>query len=366
MTQNQPEVGLYGLSNSNRNFTKKESWGKNQFNSSFPAALGCYMHHLGIQPVYLKLDRELKVAHTKISVRDVFGAEPLSENLFFFFECDFAPYRELVVGKLPGVDLVTQSSASRDSCLKAIEIKLTALPDNSTCKLTDDGYGCEIVVRPDTIVYLALSIADKFKERKNDLLNYLDPVFSQIQDLTSISSVFPHILEIVDCMDSFFLRHLDIQSPIVMQPIWKTAGKSVKLYNHCLDMFIWSDFAFTRLFFDVKKNFAKKNEVINRQMRTVVWLAKMLHDFAQNGKMNHRVIIDTLTYDTKNDKAFSLTGRSTRAYMNSQELLSPRITKDKIRDIIIGGGHNFLSPERRFDGIILGNPEIFDESLKNI
>lgn len=366
MVQNQPQAGLYGLSKSNRNFTQEKSWGKNQFNSSFPAALGCYMYHLGIQPVYLKLDKELKVAHTKISVSDVFGAEPLSDELFFFFECDFAPYRELVVGKLPGVDLVTQSSASRDSCLKAIEIKLTALPDNSTYNLTDDEYGCEIVVRPDTIVYLALSIAEKFQVRRNELLNYLDPVFHKIQDLTSISSVLPHLLEIVDCMDNLLNNYIDIQSPLVMQPIWKTAGKSFKLYNNCLDMFIWSDFAFTRLFFDVTKRFARKNEVINRQMRAVVWLAKMLHDFAQNGKMNHRSIIDTLTYDTKNDKAFALSGRNTRTYMDSQELRSPRITKDEIRNIILGGGQNFLSPERRFDGIILGNPEIFDESLKDI
>lgn len=366
MAQNHPQAGLYGLLKSNRDFTQEKSWGKNQFNSSFPAALGCYMHHIGLQPVYLKLNSQLEISHTKIAVLDVFGAEPLSDNLFFFFECDFTPYKELVIGKLPGVDLVTQSSASRDSCLKAIEIKLTALPDNSTYNLTDDEYGCEIVVRPDTIVYLALSIANKFQEHRNELLNYLDPVFNKIQDLTSISSVFPHLLDIVNCMDNFLLTYIDIQSPLVMQPIWKTAGKSVKLYNNCLDMFIWSDFAFTRLFFDVTKNFVRKGEVINRPMRAVVWLAKMLHDFAQNGKMNHRKIIDSLTYDAKNDKAFSLSGRNTRMYMSSQELLSPRITKDKIRDIILGGGQNFLSPERRFDGIILGNPEIFDESLKNI
>jgi hypothetical protein len=52
--------------------------------------------------------------------------------------------------------------------------------------------------------------------------------------------------------------------------------------------------------------------------------------------------------------------------MKSPELLNPRITKEEVRNIILGGGQNYLSPERRFDGIILSNPEIFDASLKDI
>lgn len=30
---------LYGLKKTNRDYSKKETWGKNQFNSSFPASL---------------------------------------------------------------------------------------------------------------------------------------------------------------------------------------------------------------------------------------------------------------------------------------------------------------------------------------
>jgi len=33
------KLNLFGLNNSNRDFSKAESWGKNQFNSSFPATL---------------------------------------------------------------------------------------------------------------------------------------------------------------------------------------------------------------------------------------------------------------------------------------------------------------------------------------
>ncbi|MCE7934428.1 MAG: HindVP family restriction endonuclease, partial [Chlorobi bacterium CHB2] len=36
------------------------------------------------------------------------------------------------------------------------------------------------------------------------------------------------------------------------------------------------------------------------------------------------------------------------------------ILKNEIKHIILGGGQNFLSPERRFDSIIVNSPEIFN------
>ncbi|MGB3758194.1 MAG: HindVP family restriction endonuclease [Rivularia sp. (in: cyanobacteria)] len=365
MNVNQQNPSLFGLSKSNRDFNQKECWGKNQFNSSFPASLGCYMHSCGVKPVYIKLNKSLKTVHEKIDVAEVFGEIPLSENLFFAFESDYVPYRKLVIGKLPRVDLVTQSIVP-ESCLKSIEIKLTALPDNSTYKLSEDKYGCEIVVRPDTIVYLALSIASKLQNDRQNIIQYLESAFSSIEDLTKISCVVPKISEIINAMDNLLLDYIDLQSPLVMQPVWKTVGKTSKLFTNCLDMFVWSDFAFTRLFFDIAKKKLKTEESINRYTRTVVWLAKMLYDFGNNGKIHHQLIIDNYTYNTKNDKAFAINGLKTYAYMVSPELRMPRIQKEEIRNIIRGGGQNYLSPERRFDGIVLSNPEIFDESLKDI
>ena len=46
--------------------------------------------------------------------------------------------------------------------------------------------------------------------------------------------------------------------------------------------------------------------------------------------------------------------------MRCKELTTPRITKTQIKNIILGGGQNLLSPERRFDAIIFNSPEIFD------
>jgi type II restriction enzyme len=98
---------------------------------------------------------------------------------------------------------------------------------------------------------------------------------------------------------------------------------------------------------------------ITRQTRTSIWLYKMLLDICINGRCDYKDIIDKLSYNTKNDKAFASAGNVTNPYMSCENLTSPRITKDEIKNIILGGGQNLLSPERRFDAIIFNSPELF-------
>jgi hypothetical protein len=45
--------------------------------------------------------------------------------------------------------------------------------------------------------------------------------------------------------------------------------------------------------------------------------------------------------------------------MSCKNLTKPRIHKDEIKHIILGGGQNLLSPERRFDAIVFNSPELF-------
>lgn len=352
--------GLFGINQSNRDFTKDEAWGKNQFNTSFPAALACYMDYKKINPVYLTLDENLKVTHKKIQLMELFGIKCDSPNLFFAFESDFAPYRKMVIGKLPRADLVTQDS-STDLCLRSIEIKLTALPDNATYDSSQDEYGCELVIRPDTVVYLALSIASDYINRREDLLGFFSGTCPKIHKWASINEVLPFVQELAEIIDEISLEHVNSQKPLVMQPVWKTIGKSLQLHESCLDVFVWSDLAFTRLFVDITKSLAD-SETIKRPMRTTVWLAKMLHDFAENGNFNHEKIIDEMSYNTKNDKAFAANGSITHPYMSCPELTSPRIKKSEIKNMIIGGGQKYLSPERRFDAAILSTPGLFDNN----
>ncbi len=68
--------GLFGINKSNRDFTDRENWGKNKFNSSFPVSLTTYLHSKGLKNIYLKLNSNLKVVHNELSAESLFGINP--------------------------------------------------------------------------------------------------------------------------------------------------------------------------------------------------------------------------------------------------------------------------------------------------
>ena len=120
---------LFGIKYSNRDFTTKKSWGKNQFNSSFPAALTAFIHSKGMDCKYLMLSKKLKVQHSFLKIEDFFGQNPISDDLFYVFENQYSPYQQLVVGTLPRVDLVTQSRET-GNCLAPVSYTHLTLPTN--------------------------------------------------------------------------------------------------------------------------------------------------------------------------------------------------------------------------------------------
>ena len=68
------DPALYGIDHSNRNFKDRYCWGKNQFNSSFPVALCCYMRDKKYGTVLISQHGE----HTKTSTVNfdkVFGTK---------------------------------------------------------------------------------------------------------------------------------------------------------------------------------------------------------------------------------------------------------------------------------------------------
>lgn len=350
---------LFGIKHSNRDFSIKKSWGKNQFNSAFPTALAAFLHSKKLSCKYLMLSNSLEITHHWLKVKDLFGQEPNSNDIFYAFETSFTPYQQLVIGTLPRVDLVTQSR-KKGICLAPLEIKLTALPDNTTCELEDTAYGSELVIRPDTIVYLACSIAQKFIDSRTFLKGVFQNKYNQVSDWSEGSNVRFLLTKMIDDINTICNHLENEQTPLVLQPIWKTIGKSPRLSYHCLDVFVWSNLAFTRLFIDATRSDINRNKTkISRHARTTIWLFKMLYDFAHKGQINHEFVVDNLSYNTKNDKAFALSGKITHRYMQSKELTKPRITKAAIKQIILGGGHKLLSPERRFDAIIVNSPELF-------
>ena len=346
--------GLFGLSNTNRNFTDPETWGKNQFNSSFPTALGCYMHLKGLKANYLGMENG-KFKITEIGIDELYGQDPLSKDVLYAFESAFVQLQPLVIGRLPNTDLVVSSVSNPTRQSRALEIKLTALPDKATSLLPESEYGSELVVRPDTIFYLCATL---FEDNRQEVKKIFSQSKIRVTDWSEPSEVLVELPNIRKTLYSLSKNVMAKQSPVLMQPVWKTKGQTPILADNCLDLFAWSSLGFLDFILDIGEGSA--GQAMTRQMRTVVWVYKVLEDLSLNSKTSFSSIVDELSFNTKNDKAFAASGRVTKRYMGHENLTKPRITKDEIKNIVIGGGQNYLSPERRFDAILVNSPEIFN------
>ena len=97
---------LFGVQNSNRDFSSRDSWSKNKFNSSFPASLIAYMDSKGLPCVYLTMDGKGNVVKKAITAKELFGKSPLDPDLYYSFESAYTPFQPITIGKPPTVDLM--------------------------------------------------------------------------------------------------------------------------------------------------------------------------------------------------------------------------------------------------------------------
>ncbi len=349
------QPGLFGQRHSNRDYTREQYWGKNQFNSSFPASLLAYMHSRGLKPVYLHTDRDGLLRHGEIGVDEVFGYDPLAEDIFYNFESNYLPYEKFYTGKREHIDLVL-SNATSDEVYNGLEIKLTALPDSTTDSLSQEEYSAEIVMRPSTICYLVCSICREFATpARRNLLRDMLGEFPRIKHWEVADEVIPHYPEILTAVETVSKSLHRRQKPLIVQPIWKTLGRKSILAPDCLDAFVWSNLATIHMCTQGPANIGR----IARTNRSIIWIYKMLFDYYVYGHFDYDNTINDLAYGTKNDKAFAISGQVSYPLLKGPVLTHPRVGRDEIKHIIPNGGQLLLSPERRFDALIVNTPDLF-------
>ena len=293
----------------------------------------------------------------ELDVSQLFNSTLPNEQLYFAFETRFDAFRASVHDELPAIDLVVGSGDPVHQ-LRPIEIKLTTLPDNTTESLDESRYGAELVIRSATTRYMALSMAksvDPFQTRVQEIF---EPVFARVRNFDSKVEMAALVPAAVKALDVFLEEFKHLQQPLLMQPIWKTNGKSPILANHCLDIFVWSDFALTHLFLDSSRH-PRDTNAISRYARAALRLSRFLYERSKSEKVFQAPIYDGMTFDNQNDKEFSMPGTRTRELMACDRLRKPLITKDEIKEIILGDGQKFLSPERRFDAILYFSNDLF-------
>lgn len=340
---------LYGIANSNR--TGNHHLGKNEFNSSFPVAMACYMRDNYIPAVYLKLKEDLKIEATSIDIDEVFNCHGINgKDLYFEFESKFQPYSQYSTDGIDNIDLIIKEG-SQQIYLRALEIKLTVIPDNTTHSKNPELWAPEIVFRPVTTKYCALGIADAFSSDQSVIKKHFEKLGLSIIDWGNKNEMYRRIPEIVETIDSFEINHYRKQKPLIMQPIWRTKGKSPHLEEHAFDIFIWSDYAFTRLFLDnsVINTSSGKEIEITRQMRSTLRLARFLYEYGRAGNVQLQQIYTNMAFGLQTDKEFASAGNITYKYMNCDRLRKPILKSEVITKIIPEDKLKELSPERRFD-----------------
>jgi hypothetical protein len=349
-------AGLFGIDRSNRDFTEPAAWGKNQFNSAFPIALTLFMESRGISPVELFVDYEVSastVSKRYIEVEDLLMVPP--GERYFQFEAPLDHYSELLVGPDISSDVLIRRGSATGNAVKALEVKLTVVPDNSTLSLPREDQASELVVRPPTIAQAALEVAQSFRGRREELseifLELREGLGDELASWSAQRTVERSLPLIASALEAVFSRIRDDQKPVLLQPIWRSDGASLHLDHHCFDVFVWNTHSLGRLYLDRLATEATTIRA-SRPARTVVWMVRLLYEFAFFGQMDPRRVFNAIVLGSRNDKAFSVVGRTTRPYLAGEELENPRVGASEADEIILGDGRSFLRPERRLDGAL--------------
>lgn len=338
--------GLFGISHSNR--TADDHWGKNCFNSSFPAATANYMFAHDVSAIYIKLDEvdgELKVVSSTISIKEVFnsGARNL-DDLFFSFESVYQPYQQYSFDAVDGIDLVIKDTDG--NFLSPLEVKLTVLPTSATSNKPESEWGSELVVRSATTSYCALGMFDSVKDHAKDVREIFEDACSSIQMWDNDYEMTHKMPQLIAAINQFERTYLTHQKPLLMQTLWKTQGQSPILSEQAFDIVIWSDYAFSRLFLDGSDEPAS---TMKRGMRASARMARCLWELSKSGKIRVVDIYRQMAFGNQTDKEFAVGGSQWRKYVTTDRITNLALNKDVVNEIIEPGYIDRLMPERRFD-----------------
>lgn len=338
--------GLFGIHHSNRSVDAH--WGKNSFNSSFPASLANYMLDKDIPAIYIRLEErngKLFVVPAEISLREVFNCGMRSLNqLYFSFESVFEPYQQYSFDAIDGIDLVIKGVDG--TFLSPLEVKLTVMPTSATSDCPEQFWGSELVVRSATTSYCAFGMFDAVKAESMIVREIFEEACASIQSWDNDFEMTHKMPLLCAAINNFQLRYHNRQKPLLLQTLWKTQGQSPFLMEQAFDIVVWSDYAFSRLFLDGSEQPAN---TMKRGMRASARLARCLWELSKSGKIRVMDIYRQMAFGNQTDKEFAIGGSLWRNYVTTDRLQNFALNKNVVREIIEEGYIDKLRPERRFD-----------------
>ncbi len=346
-----PEPSLYGISRENSSRSGKQLWGKNQFNSTFPLSLCLYMRDQGIGPVAVAYDDGRVSAQAGLwEMADVVG--DTADVPYYHFEASFGPYAAYSRNETDHIDIVVEA---RGRHLRPLEVKLTVVPDKGTSNQPEADWAPEMVMRPVSSAHAMMGIARRLLEEAHDetrieAISFLRAAYNRVSSWDNTAEVLRHGSALADALGAVLDLSAEIQSPFLVQPIWRTQGQSLKLKTQCFDVFVWSDLAVMAI--PLQEHRKSADSDVTRWLREIARHVRSLYDILQTGDYDYSGIYKGMPHGGQTDKSFALPGRKSMSYLRHERLLRPILDKS-VLDVLVGeGGADSLKPERRFDAAV--------------
>lgn len=348
-----PAPGLYGIAASNRKNT--QLWSKNCFNSSFPMSLCCWLRNKKIPVLLIKASGGGAVAVEELSVDNLFNLSA-TEMPYFNFEKPYPPYAPLCTGGMSDKsDVVVHAleGTSLGAPRRPLEVKLTVVPDSSTYRRDPSKWAPEIVFRAATLGSAVLGIFTSLQDKRVRLREIIGPVHNAFKLWSSEVEAAQRLPTALQALQGVIDEFHTVQQPLVVQPIWRTDLTHL-LDKNAFDVFVWSDMAFLQLVIDLAKRGPTGNQQnsVKRQQRAALQMLRSLHVLASTGDVNLDTIRNEMPLGKQSDKAFSVSGKTTRQYLNHPRLQTPAIPREAIGELFAGNGVDMLKPERRLDATL--------------
>ncbi len=305
-----------------------------------------------LYPISVRMENGATLARDDVwKMEQIVGAD--QQSPFYEFEAQFTPFRHFSRNVVDKIDLVV-SLNNKPSI--PLEVKLTVVPDSSTMKKPESEWAPEIVIRPVSSAHAMMSLASNltdpnFRSVRDQVIKVLQPAYNQISNWDNESEVIKHSQQIHDVLWQTLQFCEPLQSPFLLQPIWRTKGQSLELSDNCLDVFVWSDVATMGIPVQEHTNTDK----MSRTFREIARHVRSLYDVLRTEDYDYSGIYKGMPHGNQTDKSFSISGSASLDYLAHHRLTHPIVPSTELNNIILNGGENHLKPERRFDSAVQAN-----------
>ena len=120
--------------------------------------------------------------------------------------------------------------------------------------------------------------------------------------------------------------------------------------EHALDAFVWTDYAFTRLF--LGSNRRPSDGGPSRPARCAVRLHMMLTDLLAERRPDMDALILATRYGVSGNKEFMVSGKATNRLMACDRLARPAVPSSHVPKLATEGFESMIVPERRLDASV--------------